>query len=63
MLSEMILPIIIQKEYSLTGRGKKKCPRCQKIIGARTKVCLECQYAFLVYRKREDKAVKKTLYI
>jgi ribosomal protein L37AE/L43A len=46
------------KDVSI-GRGHKMCPKCQEVVGPRTKVCSKCQHQFAFAPKVEKEAAPK----
>ncbi len=47
------------KVYISEGRGRKKCPGCQLIIGGVTKTCFSCGFDFVSAKKEKDAAAEE----
>lgn len=47
------------KVYTSEGRGRKKCPGCQLIIGGVTRTCFSCSFDFVSAKKEKDTAVEE----
>lgn len=47
------------KTYTSLGRGRKKCPGCEKIIGGVTKICPKCNFDFVSAKKEKVEAKKE----
>ena len=63
LLEKKNAPIEI-KTYTSLGQGRKKCPECDVIVGACTKICPKCEFDFSsvkkeVKLKREKKPEKE----
>ncbi len=47
--------IIPNQIYTFLKQGRKKCPGCNIIIGATTKICFKCNFDFVAAKKEKDK--------
>lgn len=47
------------KTYNEEGRGRKKCPGCEIIIGGVTKICHKCGFDFISAKKDLDEIKEK----
>jgi hypothetical protein len=45
------------KKKMVLGRGKKQCPKCSKILGARSAKC-ECGHVFIAKTPKPEKSKK-----